>query len=90
MALKNNVATTEDAISTTTEAVPTMRELEGVRYIGLSDVRSISIAELERAGVSDAKVDLVWSAENEFLVPASDLNAATRDLLATQSDFDIV
>lgn len=90
MATNKNAAELETATSLATEAVPTMRELEGVRYIGTSNVREISAEALAGAGIEDAKGDLRWSSENEFFVPASDLNAATRDFLASQTDFDIV
>jgi TolB-like protein len=74
---------------TATEDVPTMAALKGVRYIGRGDVRKISADDLVRSGVNEPKGDLVWNAKNEFFVPANQLNAATRDFLATQSDFRI-
>jgi hypothetical protein len=73
-------STPEKATQPAVEAVPTMKDLEGVRYVGTADIRIITTAEGE---------DLVWNADNGFFVPKADLNAATRDFLATQSDFSI-
>lgn len=70
------IKTASDAI----EPVPTMKELDGVRYIGTADVRIITTADGQ---------DLSWSVDNEFFVSKTEINAATRDFLATQSDFSV-
>jgi hypothetical protein len=70
------------------ETVPTMKDLLGVRYTGTANTRNLSQIDLERVGV-ESKGDLVWSADNDWFVIADELNAATRDFLATQPDFRV-
>lgn len=58
---------------------PPKKDIEYVKYIGTSDVRSVKL---------DGGV-VLWSAENDFKQSASDFSAADLDLLATQKDFEL-
>lgn len=69
------------------ENVPTMKELTGIKYVGMADVKRLEISDLESLGIESPKGDLVWSADNDFTVPASEINAATRDALLANKDF---
>lgn len=71
------------------EAKVTLAELKGIKYTGRSSIRSISAAEFASVGV-DTKTDLVWDASNGFVVKTEDVNAAVRDYLAKDSEFELV
>lgn len=70
-----------------TDETPTMADLKGVRYTGIADVRLLSVDDLRGVGVQNPKGDLEFSHENGHFVPASEINAETRDWFATQPDF---
>lgn len=70
-----------------TNDIPKMAEISSVKYIGTADVKELSKVDLERIGV-EAKADLVFNAGNDHRVSVSEINASTRDFLASQSDFD--
>jgi hypothetical protein len=56
--------------------VPTKKTDEVVRYVGESNVRSISTADWKQAGVDHDKVaDVVWDRANGYAVPKADLTA---------------
>jgi hypothetical protein len=69
---------------------PALSELTGIKYVGSSDRRTLSAAELTTAGVKDPKGDLEWTPENGFTVPISEVNAATADLLYSDTEFELV
>jgi hypothetical protein len=69
---------------------PPLRAILGVRYLGSSDERVLTKADLAAVGIR-AKRDVVWDASNDHLVPIDALNAATVDYLAGDSaEFMIV
>ena len=72
---------------TTEENMPKMSELQGIKYVGMADVKSVTAYDLQSMGVEDPKGDLTWSADNGFIVPTSEFNAATRDKLLSNKDF---
>lgn len=84
-------ATADAAIAATVATepdVPKMSDLQGVRYVGTKDFKSFSAEELRSIGVEPKdNDDLAWFAGNSFFVKNDRINAATRDWLATQSDF---
>lgn len=63
-----------------------LKDIDGVRYIGTSDVRGFTVADFASVGV-EAKDDLTWSSENDHFVPKSEINAATLAWLVSESDF---
>lgn len=68
--------------------VPKMSELTGIRYVGQADVKELTAADLESLGVENPKGDLRWSkADNGFVVPTEQFNAATRDVLLEDPNF---
>lgn len=70
----------------------TMADLVGIRftgYAGQGSSRSISIEDFKGVGVNAPK-DLVWNHENGFTVPAGDVNAAVRDYLVMDGEFELV
>lgn len=69
------------------EDIPKMSDIEGIRYVGMADSKTISQADLVSLGVEDPKGDLVWDASNGKVVPTKEFNAATRDALLTLPDF---
>lgn len=69
-----------EARLTDQEPKPRAKPQRVVKYIGTSDVRSISKAEWSKAGVKGQE-DVVWNAENKFQVPASDLSEDALALL---------
>lgn len=71
----------ESTNSEPTEKRPAMKNLKGVQYSGMADERRVTVDDLKRIGVEDPQTDLVWNRANGFLVPATDLNAATVDAL---------
>lgn len=71
----------------TNEEPPKMAELQGIRYTGMSDERHITTKDLESLGIENPKRDLSWTKANSHFIPASEINAATRDWLVSQSDF---
>lgn len=60
---------------------------KGIRYVGMADVKVLLTEDLEAMGVDSPKGDLEWSANNDRFVPASEYNAATRDVLASDPNF---
>lgn len=64
-----------------------MKDLEGITYIGTSDVRILDVAALRLAGVIKPKGDLRWDSQNGHEVPISDVNASTLEYLRSQPDF---
>lgn len=71
----------------TAPEAPNMSDLTGVRYVGRANVKSISAKDLESLGIENPKGDLEFNADNKHFISASEINAATRDWFATQSDF---
>ena len=69
------------------EDIPKMSDIEGIRYVGMADHKTISQADLVSLGVEDPKGDLVWDASNGKAVPTKEFNAATRDTLLALPDF---
>jgi hypothetical protein len=68
-----------------------MMDIEGVRYVGRADVKTLTVADLESVGVVNPKGDLRWSAEdNQHFVPKNQFNASTLDWFLTQPDFSVV
>lgn len=63
------------------EDIPKMSDIEGIRYVGMADHKTITKEDLATLGVEDAKGDLVWDASNGKVVPTKEFNAATRDAL---------
>lgn len=82
-----NTDAPEAAVQASTEDVPKMSELTGIRYVGIADIRSLTTEDLESMGAENPKGDLEWSASNGKLVAASDINASTRDALLADPDF---
>ncbi len=72
---------------TAQDDTPNMAELDGIRYVGMADSKTISQADLVSLGVEDPKGDLVWDASNGKVVPTKEFNAATRDALLALPDF---
>lgn len=65
-----------------------LKDIEGVRFIGTSDVHSISVADLKSVGVEDPKGPLRWDSSNGKFIPKSEINAATLEwLLTNPNDF---
>lgn len=73
---------------------PNWNEFNGLRYVGFSDIRSLSNADLQSLGVDDfpSEDGLVWSPANGYVVRKSHLNAATADALLEKlpSEFRVV
>ena len=71
---------------------PALSELTGIKFSGdMIDRRAISAADLRRLGAEPRdEEDLVWSAENDFIVPISQLNASTVDRLITIPGFSAI
>jgi hypothetical protein len=57
---------------------------EMVKYIGTSDVRSISSDDWKRLGIEQD--DVTWSASNDFMVPAASLHESALALLSEGTD----
>lgn len=74
-------------VETTQDDVPKMSDLDGIRYVGMADSKTISQADLVSLGAEDPKGDLVWDASNGKVVPTKEFNAATRDALLALPDF---
>ena len=74
-------------VETTQDDVPKMPDLDGIRYVGMADSKTVSKADLVSLGAEDPKGDLVWDASNGKVVPTKEFNAATRDALLTLPDF---
>ena len=72
---------------TAQDDTPNMSDLDGIRYAGMADSKTISQADLVSLGVEDPKGDLVWDASNGKVVPTKEFNAATRDALLALPDF---
>lgn len=64
------------------------KDLTAVRYIGTSDVRSLSVIELARAGY-EQKEDLIWDSQNEHTVDVKYISASTLEYLRSQPDFEL-
>lgn len=71
----------------TQDDVPKMSDLDGIRYVGMADSKTISQTDLVSLGAEDPKGDLVWDASNGKVVPTKEFNAATRDALLALPDF---
>lgn len=67
--------------------MPKMAELEGIRYTGMADSKTLTAADLESLGVENPKGDLVWDDHNGKVVLTGEFNAATRDVLLADPDF---
>lgn len=78
-----NVSASESSETTT------MAELKGIRYTGGATARHITADDFKGVGVT-AKGDLTWDASNGYVVPADDINAATRDYLVKDGEFEVV
>ncbi len=76
------VATVE---GTDAAETPTMAELDGIRYIGMADTKTLTKQELESLGAEEPKGDLTWDASNGKVVPTKEFNASTRDVLLADS-----
>ncbi|QLF84506.1 hypothetical protein SEA_RIE18_24 [Microbacterium phage Rie18] len=74
-------------VETTEADVPKMSDLDGIRYVGIANVKTITKADLEILGVEDPKGDLVWDGSNGKVVSTKEFNAATRDALLALPDF---
>ncbi|QPL15038.1 hypothetical protein SEA_HAUNTER_24 [Microbacterium phage Haunter] len=77
----------KSGIETTEADVPKMSDLDGIRYVGIANVKTITKADLEILGVEDPKGDLVWDGSNGKVVSTKEFNAATRDALLALPDF---
>ncbi|UYL85318.1 hypothetical protein SEA_HAGER_25 [Microbacterium phage Hager] len=77
----------KSGVETTETDVPKMSDLDGIRYVGIANVKTITKADLEILGVEDPKSDLVWDASNGKVVSTKEFNAATRDALLALPDF---
>jgi hypothetical protein len=75
-----NTARSSASAQPATSEVPSMKDLNGIKYTGYASERTISAADLKSAGIDHDK-DLVWNADNGFTVESKDLSAAVRDLL---------
>lgn len=84
------VAPGPDLGTATLQDRPPMKDIDGVRYTGTSDVRIVSATDFARAGVEGVENDLVFNRENGFTVEKKGLSAAAVDLLFSLPDFDIV
>ena len=60
-----------------------------VRYIGLSDVRELTVADFKRIDVDDQMSKVSWSRDNGWRIPADDLSANAVKFLETEPDFRI-
>lgn len=71
---------------------PPMKDLKGIRYSGMADHRVLTAEDLERIGVPKDQVqtELVWNKDNDFLVPITDVNAATLDAVIALPGFTAV
>ena len=65
---------------------PALKELSKVEYIGPSDVRVLTVEDLQRVGIDSPKGDLTFDAGNGHSVDIKDINAATADWFAAQPD----
>jgi hypothetical protein len=61
-----------------------------VRYTGMSDVRSITVADFDKASVKGQKNDLVWDASNDFTVNATSISEGALALILTDGEDFIV
>ena len=82
-----DVSEPKASVETTAEDTPKMSDLDGIRYVGMADSKTISKADLVSLGAEDPKGDLVWDAENGKVVPTKEFNASTRDVLLALPDF---
>lgn len=83
-----NTDAPEEASGASTDDIPKMSELTGIRYVGMADARNLSVEDLVSMGAENPKGDLSWSADlNGKLVSASEINASTRDALLADPDF---
>lgn len=62
------------------------KKVEHIKYLGTSDVRIITGAEWEAAGVK-GQATTRWDHMNGWTVPAADLSDEARTLLATDEAF---
>lgn len=71
---------------------PALNELQGVKYVGRSHVRSISKEEFASVGVEAPKdfESAVWDEGNGYVVPVRQLNSAVVDYLNADAEFELV
>lgn len=69
---------------------PAMKDILGVQYTGPFDAKVFTVKDLQKLGVEDPQTDLRWDRDNNFVVPKTDLNAATVDVLIRQPNFRTV
>lgn len=71
---------------------PPMRQMAGLQYNGIADVKRFTSADLRKLGVQTVKseTDLVWSRSNGFFVSVSDVNAETVDAILKLPGFSVV
>jgi hypothetical protein len=69
---------------------PPMKDIIGVQYTGPYDVKIFTIKDLQKLGIENPQTDLRWSRENDFVVPKTDLSAATVDRLIGLPNFRTV
>lgn len=63
---------------------------EGVRYKGRANARNLDVKTLENLGALGALADLRWSADNNFIVPRSEINDSTLAALLKTGEFEVV
>ena len=71
------------------ESQAVKKAAKGVKYTGRSDVREITKAQWAKAGV-EGQETVRWTAENDFTVPESDLNAKALKVLEQDSELKSV
>jgi hypothetical protein len=68
---------------------PNMRELDGVKFTGYADSRTLTVDDFKGVGV-EAKGDLVFNRDNGFTAKISEVNADTLDYLLGDGEFEVV
>ena len=74
-----------DVEGTDAAETPTMAELDGIRYVGMADVKTLTKQDLVSLGAEEPKGDLTWDAGNGKVVRTKEFNASTRDALLADS-----
>lgn len=67
--------TTQNRAASSSDSTPQV-----VKYTGDAGVREISAADWKTAGV-EGQAKVVWNAENDYTLPASDFSAAALEVL---------
>lgn len=62
---------------------------QGLKYVGIAGVRKISKADWAKAKIENQDA-VEWNAENDFVVPLSDLNEKAQAVLAKDPGFKTV